>query len=388
MGKYGFVMVWLLLFAIPWENVLVIPGFGTVSRVAGFAAIGAAMLSIFIGGKKLRFHNFHLAMVLFIFLIGLSYFWSIDPENGLKGIMTFIQLLAMSWLIFQSAISEERVRSLMTAYVAGAYVTVGTILNGLFSADHWKRFGAEGFNPNDTAIILALGIPMAWYLAEKMGRGIMASSLYFYPFFALTGILLTASRNGLLAAVLAFLFILFSLARRSMWKNFVFAVVATATVAIGFSIVPEASLMRLGTFGDSLARGMNSRWEIWQTGFQMFGERPILGWGIASFRTAIEPYYGTMAAPHNVYLSILVEQGIVGFAAFCLILGVVFFSLPELPSAERALWIVLLGIWCICAFALNWEWRKQTWFLLTLAITHATAFAPAAPQIEKRVVTV
>src|SRR5437879_1866320 len=44
--KAAFLFLWILLFVIPWENGVVVPGFGTLSRVVGIPAFGMALLAI------------------------------------------------------------------------------------------------------------------------------------------------------------------------------------------------------------------------------------------------------------------------------------------------------------------------------------------------------
>src|SRR5690348_13726993 len=44
--KGAFLFLWMLMFVIPWENAVVIHGFGTISRVVGIPAFGMALLAI------------------------------------------------------------------------------------------------------------------------------------------------------------------------------------------------------------------------------------------------------------------------------------------------------------------------------------------------------
>jgi hypothetical protein len=55
----------------------------------------------------------------------------------------------------------------------GAYVAIGsTVATYLASGDSGaSRFAATGFNENDLGLILALGIPAAWYLATFENKG-------------------------------------------------------------------------------------------------------------------------------------------------------------------------------------------------------------------------
>src|SRR5437660_8052424 len=80
LGKLAFASLWLLVFAIPWEDAITIGGFGTSARLIGFVAVGFGILAIFERGKVRQPAPGHLLMVLFIALAGMSYSWSLYPE--------------------------------------------------------------------------------------------------------------------------------------------------------------------------------------------------------------------------------------------------------------------------------------------------------------------
>ncbi|MEZ4273077.1 MAG: hypothetical protein R3C68_17085 [Myxococcota bacterium] len=61
------------------------------------------------------------------------------------------------------------------------------------------RYAAEGFNPNQAALTIALSVPMAWYLASHTRSKYRA---WFYRSLVLIGtiaIIQTASRGGFIA---------------------------------------------------------------------------------------------------------------------------------------------------------------------------------------------
>src|SRR6266481_2922465 len=72
LGKLAFASVWLLVFAIPWEDAITIPGFGTSVRVIGMATVGLGFLAILERGKVRRPTPGRIVMALFVTMAALS----------------------------------------------------------------------------------------------------------------------------------------------------------------------------------------------------------------------------------------------------------------------------------------------------------------------------
>lgn len=378
MRKLAFVSIWLLVFAIPWENIVFFPGIGTASRIFGFWAFIVGLTAILILKQEIRLHLLHWLVFYFVLWGGFSYFWSIDQELTLNRLWTYLQLLIMIWMIYQWVPETKALNALLSAYVLGAYVSAFSTVTNYLRGDmaHWQRYAALGFNPNDLAVILALGIPMAWYLLRIKWGGQLKWMFLFYPFLTPIVIALTGSRSGMIATLAALSFVLWTAPKLSTRIKLACLAAGWVTIWAGISFVPFESWGRLATTGNELIEGgWNSRLSIWQAGFEAFASNPLFGLGAGAFSSAVEPFLGVGKASHNVYLAILVEQGLVGFGLFALILATVLFSSLQMPSLERSFWLILLAIWGISAFAHPWEWRKQTWLLFALVVGHAVALA-------------
>ena len=103
-------------------------------------------------------------------------------------------------------------------------------------------------------------------------------------------------------------------------------------------------------------------------------QHPVLGVGAGAFKAAV----GIGKVAHNVFISILVELGIVGIALFLGIVGVALANALKHPLWGARFWLTLLLIWFIGASSLTWERRKLTWLVLAL-----TAASAAVQQGEK-----
>lgn len=373
MDRLAYAALWLLVFVIPFENAFVIPGLGTLGRVAGFLALGIGLFATFSRHTKIRICTFHGLTLCFVLLAGLSFYWSVDPDATLKRLWTYVQLLAMMWLIWQWADNGKKVLQLFQAYGIGTLVlAVGIFTGSNGAASGASRLDAYNFNPNDIASILALGIPICWY-AGLRNKNYWLSKIYMaIPAVLVIAILLTGSRAGMVKAILASGFIFLSLSELSKFKRiFLFCSVALI-ISTALTVIPPRTLERLGTTTSEIGSGtLGGRTEIWSVGIDIFYQNPLLGIGAGNFRTAVGNYFMADRAPHNVFLAILVEQGIIGLGAFLFILAVIFNYVLRAPPRERIFLLTLMAIWVATAFTSNWEWRKQTWLLLALIAAHA-----------------
>jgi O-antigen ligase len=164
-------------------------------------------------------------------------------------------------------------------------------------------------------------------------------------------------------------------------------IAAVVTLALIVSAVllfaPATSWERLSTVPNELERGtLTGRTLIWSAGWELFREHPLLGVGANAFRLTVsrvlaEPIRLDDPSPappaHNTFLSVLVEQGIVGLALFLALIVSLVVSLWAAPLLSRQLWLVCLAVWAIGVSDLTWEMRKPTWFFFGLLVAHAAA---------------
>ena len=129
----------------------------------------------------------------------------------------------------------------------------------------------------------------------------------------------------------------------------------------------------MGTIFDSVAEGdIGGRFAIWVDGIRLFQENPVLGIGGGAF-LEVSPFKTSV---HSVYLSILVELGVIGFALFVIILGITVQQAWLQPKWESRLWVTVLLIWGIGVMAMTWEERKPTWLFLNLVVISANLSRP------------
>ncbi len=368
MGKVAFISLWALVFSIPWENMLLVPGIGTITRLIGAGCLALAILAIIMEKRGRRLSPFLILFGIFVLWNMATFFWSVDLDRSQQSILSLVQLLLMVWLLWEFAPAGKQQMQLMQAFVLGAWFSAGaTIVAYLHGTEtYYLRYAAPGFDPNDLSLILALAVPMAWYLSLQSGRLMTWIYRLYIPgaFFAVT---LTASRASFLALLVALSFLILTWGRLSRGMR-VAGMVAAALLGVWIiGMVPASSWSRLMTIGSDISAGnIGSRVAIWQAGLEAFATAPLLGLGTGAFAPGVDFSYGWEASPHNLFLSILVGTGLVGLLVFLSMLLQVSWKIIQMPELSRRLWLVLLATWLVGVMTLGWELRKPTWFLLGL----------------------
>jgi O-antigen ligase len=385
MTTVAYAALWLFCFAVPMENVLVIPGVGTISKLMGIVALGLALLATVVSARVRRLQPFHVAALLFVVCAGLGVFRAADEPRAIGKFLTYFQLLLVLWMIWELAPDLRRQRGLLLAYVCGAFVSAfSTIMDyreGLHIAKSAIRFAAEGFDANDLGMILALALPMAWYLGMTYRQPILRWLCRAYLPLAVVAIGLTASRGALLATIVALLIVPATMSRLSPGKIAGGILLLFAMGAVAVTYIPATSWKRWGTTRSQVESGtMNTRLITWKAGLRAFTWRPLLGYGTSGFNWAVH------SQPHNSYLAVLVEQGIVGFLFYSLMFVAVFIKVLRLPPLERRFALVLMATLGIAMLPLGWDDRKPVWIILALlsAMTAALGRNALAPQAVPR----
>src|SRR3989442_955726 len=140
---------------------------------------------------------------------------------------------------------------------------------------------------------------------------------------------------------------------------------AAGSLVLASYLVPNASLARIAsTRADIEAGYFGGRGPVWLAGLEVAREHPLVGVGAGGYPEAVEPTIGQEMVAHNVLLSILVEDGTVGFLLFVAMLVALLTPLRHLPALHRRLSIVLLLTLAVGTMALSWDHRKQFWFVL------------------------
>lgn len=371
--RAAWMLLCLFVFTIPWEKGVWVGSVGTIARTAGIAAFAAGLIAV-VQRRRLRPPNLALGTAaVFVIWCALTWLWSVDPGATVARTLTLAQLLAMMWLIWEFCFTRLRQQQLLAMFVMGAVAGAGITFIRYFldMQTYYRRYAATGFDPNTFGLILALAVPLAFWLALRT-KGNTRWLWYIAILLLIAAVILTASRSALISTFLGFLFPLRLWKQSSVRDRIAAALLLGFLVLSLFQFAPAASRSRLATIPTEIASGsFNSRKQIWKSGILAWFERPIAGVGAGAYPEAVVPWLGRPTKPgvmnvaHNTFLSVLVEGGLVGFAIYGTLLGVLLVYVWMMSGHERVLWAVLLAAWAAGVSTLTWEQHKVTWLLFS-----------------------
>jgi O-antigen ligase len=149
----------------------------------------------------------------------------------------------------------------------------------------------------------------------------------------------------------------------------------------GFIILSSHELR--ATLSDRLEeRGpVEFRAAVYAGSWQMFLDRPLIGWGFhqmpADLPRYVSGYPDKVLYPHNTYLELLVEQGVVGFALYLWLMWEMWrLGRGAIPATEKSgfldtrfhrLWQILLAVYWVNAALVAMSYQFVNALLFTMA---------------------
>lgn len=358
----------MFAFAVPWEYSLDLgEPVGNIARVVGVMVLLAAIPAVFQTGR-LRAPGSMQWLVLTLYLwFCCSYFWTIEPVATLVKLRGYFQEMMIVWLVWEFIESPQDLRSILRAFVAGSWVLAELTLLNFGSAEAVAagqiRFVAEGQDPNDVARFLDLGFPLAAVLLNSERRWPGRLLAVGYLPLGLVAVVLTASRGGFLAAILALAGCGLLLMRDHGRAVLAGAVALPALAATLWLAVPRETFERLATIPSQLESGdLNQRLNIWDAGWHAFAEAPVVGTGAGSFVYASRLH--PLDTAHNAALSILVGGGLCAFSLFAGVVALAARSAFGTCGPMRVGLFTVLLVMVIASMVDTVEENRTTWLLL------------------------
>ena len=183
--------------------------------------------------------------------------------------------------------------------------------------------------------ILAVSAVLLWGVALRRQPIFVAALVVL-----ISGLMVTLSQSSF-AALLVGLAVIAALFWRTRYVLFATGLLAAVAVVI---VLISPSSFGLDSGSDhALDRASSGRFKLVDGGLELFSERPIVGYGSGSFSLEFQRHEDAnpkmaATASHTIPLTVLAEQGVIGFAAYALLLVAILwtaFSCVRGPPNDR-----------------------------------------------------
>lgn len=318
---------------------------------------------------------FVLAMMSYVIAYGLI--WdALGPQNNVLSIL--LLLLVAAALVD----SVARLRWTLLMIVGSVAIASVYVIREWLQWHHailgYRPGGVSG-DANYFGTAAAASLPLAFVLVQTHRPKWEKTYLVSCFTVTLIAFFLAASRGGLIGALAGFLVVLTK--SRKRLRNLV---LAGSLIIPVLAVAPNSPVERLlnPDYGDQMA--VAARKTTWRAGLRMFQAHPVIGIGLARFKTVVLQYESSSDAvqiqslAHNTYIEVAAEQGLLGFLPFIATLIAAYLALgraaqmtakvepPLLNQACVGLQAALLAAWVGAFFVSAW-WFRFYWFPVFLA---------------------
>lgn len=373
--------------SIPFESATLeaVPMVGTLPMVLGIVLTGSALLQprICFSPPPVPFWCFTGYVFVYAILGATQDLVFAGPM--LERLLTLIQLLLLMWISFNLFKHPEICESALMALVGSCAILSLVQISGIARMDMGQgRSSVFAEHANTLGSTLALGLIALVGITYGRTKVKRRTALLVWTLFPIIGtaIIMTGSRGSLVSLILGLVLLI---VRVGGWGAKL-KIGLVGVVAIGFLVwaafTDEAMRTRLD---HSMNQGdLARRDQIIPQAWDMFLEKPLLGWGPVYNRLELGSRFGTQSKDtHNLYLWVLTETGLLGSIPFFVGLWL---SLKAAWKArfgpEGSLPTAMLVFLLIMNMGSTWHNRKLFWLILAYVLASAWFARKATRQIS------
>jgi len=391
--------VWLGVFfsLVPFDNATAVStGTSrlTVIWIAGLLALLALL------GAALALGRFRLpsrrAVLWLIFIAwqGCSVAWAVDQNVAIERLPTMASLFVFYIGVTCYEFSEREIAGIIRFTILGGCVAAAFCLYLFHAGVFWHNnpmrgtvaFGTQQIESNVFAagLLLPFSLVIGEFLASRsLGVKVLLSSC---TLLIALGIFYTTSRGALLAVIVMGLFYV----RKTgiSWR----ALAVPVLLGLGLLFAPGFLFTRLL---ESEATGGAGRLYIWQASLAAFRDYFLVGAGLDNssvvynhYASSATHFAGLSRQPHNTFLEVAVESGVIGLLLFILVivahLSQAWRREPLVSGVERVRLIACEGaVWgmLVASLFLHLLWFKEFWAAWIMLVICSRAARKEIPQL-------
>lgn len=394
-----------------WLFTLMNPVFKKFDYGAEFPSVVAFAVIVFLcvlfefGKKRERNWTETISFVIFAIFVGLSFVFSQTKNTGLGEALAFISIVPFYLLFsgrkikwhedFLKIVGLGTLFAVIFGFIIYLFKEQPRMIGPFFNKDYYAHQW-----PNAFALYLVTAWPVFLILVRKKTQrwaAIFLSIIF-------TALLLTYSRGALIALGGQLFLVAIYYARRFKLKTIAYiflTIVLSAGLFYATNFVRSQKYEMVNiedriNFGDNQnLTSKQERIDFWIGAIKLAEEKPITGWGPFSFRYAYSGIQKTLLGsadhPHNVFLKIAAENGLIALTAFLVFLIAIFVKIlrrfSKLKPEDKDL-VYLLSVAVLGSFAHNLiDYNLNflaNFLLLIIFITFISSILSKEPKRENK----
>lgn len=410
-GRWTLSQITLLIFVFFVFSLAGNPQLGLLEDLAGYLFLTAVVIeSIRRGSINFKIpveFQFAIGFVLWLLLTLCVEGLFVDSNLALVKLdryFDFLQVFVLGLLIVAVLVRYGDIRPLEFAMYAGVIYSSVLMVNDLFLGGNLARAGGGIGQPNELGIGLAMASAFAFARLvllsidkgqkQRLDLLLVCGLLFIQALAAYMNFAWTGSRTGMVLCSLILAFSVGTLCY-GVTQGKPRLLLLIVAVIVGFPFVIQA--ISDTTFAERLAnvylyfsgkelaiqeQSLFNRSGMFQTGLDLWWQRPIFGWGFDAFRYVS----GYQTYSHSNYIELLTNNGIIGLGAYLAIFVVAMVRSitvtrnVENRKALRMMLFVLIGVLLASGVTSVIYYRKAHWIVLGLIV----ALIAMVPQLNRQ----
>lgn len=329
----------------------------TSTQTAGQVVTASLVLLLFNQKNKVFFKYPLWAISIFwLSVLASSLIYSTSKVLTLEELMRNVMYITLPVTIFGWANSESRRKLISYSIIfAGSLVSFISIVDFFISYYNTMVFEATSAplsRTNDLGAYLLLIFPLSFSNFLYENKRYLDKFVYaFASLISFITIVLTFSRGIWLSTLLAIVMILifgFKILKKNIIYLGTIGVIALIPVIIKWEAIVNRILSLQNIF-NSAENSIEWRKSLIRGAFNIFLDNPIIGTGLNTFSQVFSLYQEKAGYysinPHNYYLQLLAETGMIGFSTFViLVISILYMSFKAFRNSESIFKGISLGL--------------------------------------------
>jgi O-antigen ligase len=348
---------YVALFIIrPWEQLMPLLGEVYFEKVYALCMIAVVLLS---GRIRVRINLQTITVIFFFLAVSLSAVFARDSSLAWDVLYEYLTLVIFFFILMLVIRTPYELVFMVTCYIVALAVYLAKsqwefFVHGQHRYDMGviRLCGIESTfgGPNNLAMSIVVSLPILLFLWSirkefssewpQLWHKWFPRFLVFYAVLAVSSIILTNSRSGMVSFVL---FVALATFRgKGIGRKISYILLGIVVLAMLWLVMPEEKKDRFRTIwtpeaGPKAAQtSAEGRIEGYKAGMKMFERFPLTGVGIGNFLTyRISHVDGVPLNAHNLVGQVLGETGILGASAFLLMVIVTLLNCQRVRGLVR-----------------------------------------------------